>query len=795
MYKTYNVENKKNRRIDLADLFKSIFLLIKKYYYLFIIGVVLSLLIAFLYVEKKGQVYNVYTSMIIEEDGGERYSNNNANLDIMYSDMARLLPGNNNVDNQIYIMKSYDNVFKTVKRLNFDVSYYKNEKIFDKQIFRNHPFVVVINKKKLQLVETEFEVEILKDNSFRLEVDCSDGDLFDFTSDRVRNKISDFQYQGVHKYGELIENEHFSFSIKNISSASPGQYFSFYLNDPHVITASLRDNLSVDRVNENAGIVEISLKTTSPDQGINILNTFTEVYMEYNLNKKNAAVDKMIDFIESQFDNISSSLKASDDKLQVYQSDKSVVDIAAQSQIIIEQVNNLENERSLTNSKQVYLEDLKKNINKGEGDAGFVVPSVMGIQDAVLNNLVNKINEISIERSALCASLNNPEANPQVIEIDAKLNELKKSLLDNVNNIISQLKITSKDINRRIAKNRRLLKEMPSKQRGLVNIQRNNEINSELYSKLLEKKLNYYIMKASNIHNKDIVEKARLAKDIPLVYKKEFIFIFALFWGIMIPVCIVILIMIFDNKIKSRYDIEEITNYPFIGAIPKTRNNIDNNIMNNPLSILSNSYRLLRYKLDDMCNMGNCTKMLVTSALPKEGKTTVSINIASTFAMAKKKTIVIGYDLRNPNLGSQFSIKEKRGMSSYLNGTSSINDIINKTDNHYLDVIVGEGGYQNISELIESDKLAKLIYELEKRYHYIIFDTPPVGLVSDALALSKFVDLKLLIVRRGKTHKKALEDIINKLGDGSRGSIGIVFNEDESVNRKYFGYKQFKYNN
>lgn len=820
MYKSVNP--KKSKDIDLVRVFRNLFNLVKQYYYLFIIGIILSLMLAVLYIKKNGKVSEVYTSIIIDDSNNQNNNNNSSNVDNMYTEMSKLLPGNNNIENQMYVLKSYDKAYKTVNRLDMDVYYFNEEGYFRKQIFEEAPFKVVINKSLPQLVGARFYIEILDDYKYKVSISCSDGDIYNYLLDKGRNGLADVEYEGVHKYGEYVKSDFFCFHLIKNMNYSSAKEFSFVMNNPHKITNLLRGNLKIQKVTKNGGVVRISMKTKVPEQGVKILKTFTEVYFEDNLNKKNAAVDKMINFIESQFDNVATSLKASEDKMQYYQSRKNVVDLAAQGQIIIQQVNALENEKSQISSKLVYLDDLKNNLVNGEQNASIVAPSVMGIQDVVLNNLVNTINTITIDRSALCASLNNPKANPQVIAMDAKLTELKKSLSDNVDNIISQIKIFSEDIDKRIRKNRRLLKEMPSKQRGMVNMQRNNEINSQLYSQLLERKLNYYIMKASNILNKDVIEEARISELIPLESNTKLILIFALFWGIMLPLIGVVLFSLFDNRIKGKSDVQEITSHPLLGTIPRIKKENDRMIINNALSAFSDSYRQVRYRVGNMCNGKNgingknelsgvngkdryngingnkgktCTKIMVTSSLPQEGKTLTSINIASTYAMIKKKVVVIGFDLRKPRLASAMNIKNNIGLSSYLQGECNVDDIIISTDNEYLDVIVSGDEPENPAELIESKELLELVSRLEKRYDYIIIDTPPVGMVSDAILLGKHVDLKLLIVRSGKTHKKAFEETVNKFVDEDSQNIGIIINGAKGISKKYYGYKYSNYRN
>ncbi len=794
MYRNVNLPKEE---VEYKDEIMKSFHLIKKYYYWFIITVLISLGIAYVYNKSRGETYNVYTSLMIEDEANSGMNPGNASLDAFSNNLGNFLPGNNNVDNQMYVLGSYDNVFRTVKKLGLDVSYFSKEGIFTRQIFNDFPFTVFIDKSKIQLVQSSFYLYPVSDKKFRLKVKCDDRYLYSYVNDTRIKRVEEVVYDKEHLYGEAINTANFSFVvIKNPGIAKDAKY-SFVLNDPAVLANRLKGRIKIKRLFDDGGIIHVSLNTQSPERGISILNTFTRVYIQQNLDKKQALIDRMIEFVESQFENVSETLKDSEDKLQYYQSQKSVVDIAAQGQIIIQQINALENEKADITARLAYLGNLKENIVSNENHSNMVAPSVMGIADIVLNSLVTRINEINIQRSALVSGLNNPEDNPLVIAIDAQLQGLKESLLDNVENIISQIQISQKGIDSRISKNRWYLRELPSKQRGLVNIQRNNQINSELYSQLLERKLNYYIMKASNFINKNIVEEARLDEKEPFLSSHMVAYIVAFLLGVILPFSVMIVKKMFDNKVRTRKDIENISDFPFLGAIPKVNKTNETIIINNPLSLFSESYRLVRHSMKCMSesNNGDCFKILVTSGMSKEGKTTTCINIATTFAMLKKKVVVVECDMRKPELGNQLNINNCYGLSSYLKGECTIDKVICKTSNNYLDAVVCGVEPPDPAELIVSDRFEELVEELERMYDYIIFDTPPISLVADALSLSKHAHLKVLVVRSGIVEKKQLEEIVNRLTSCGMRDVGIILNAEESESGKYYGYRYTRYNN
>jgi capsular exopolysaccharide synthesis family protein len=789
-----DVKKTNEAEIDLVELLGKVLHLVRKYYYIFLAGIVLALGFAYLYIKKAEPVYEVYTSLLVEEEENKGLSYNSS-MDMVSTGMASFLPGNSNVDNQVFILKSYDHLLNTVMKLDMDVSYYKKG-FFGKQLFTDIPFEVVLNKKVPQLAHVQFNVKIIDDRKFELVVKCDRGYLLDYNSLRKTKIVRDYEYVGVHGFGDDVDTECFSLKLKKKKYKGSVKKFSFVMNNPHVMAKSLTSKLTVSRAFKQGGIVTVKLKTKSPEKGIKVLQTFTDVYLQQNIDRKNAAVNKMIEFVESQFDNIASSLKLSEDELQSYQANKDVVDLSAQGQLIIQQLSALEDEKSKVRAKLKYLNGLKKNILTNNDDSNIVAPSIMGIEDMVINSLVNKINELNVEKTALCTGLNNSEMSPQVVSIKAKLLELEKTLLKNIDNIIDQIKIFSNDINKRITKNKSMVKELPSKQMGLVNIKRGYEINSELYSQLLEKKLNYYIMKASNIINKSVVEEARLKQEAPIWPRKKIIFLVALFLGTAIPMGILVLIKLFDNKIKSKKDLDELTDYTFLGRIPFVHDE-SKVIVDDITSPFSESYRNVRFRIDCLAVRGKSHKISVTSSFPGEGKTITSINIANSFAMLKKKTVLIGCDMRKPQIGNYMGINGDVGLSSYLIGYSSMEDVIKKTKNEYLDVILCGLQPPNPSELIASDKFEKLVEVLGEKYDYIIFDTPPIGLVVDALVLARYVDYNVYVARSGITHKKQFVDTISQFDLSYKEKMGVMLNGVDGNEEGYYGgyyggYKSYR---
>jgi capsular exopolysaccharide synthesis family protein len=264
-----------------------------------------------------------------------------------------------------------------------------------------------------------------------------------------------------------------------------------------------------------------------------------------------------------------------------------------------------------------------------------------------------------------------------------------------------------------------------------------------------------------------------------------------LFLGILIPLIVVLIIFFVNNSIQNTDELSNLTKIPLIGVIGVNRDKTELAVYNKPKSALSESFRAIRSSLQFLYkkqNVEGAKTLMITSSVSGEGKTFCSINIATVFALSEKKTVIVGLDLRKPKLFEEFNLNNDKGVVNYLINESSVDDITNATEIPFLDVILSGPIPPNPAELIISEGLGDLISELKQKYDYIILDTPPVGLVSDALELDQYCDVTLYIVRQNFSKKDMITLLNNRVKRGELKNTSIVLNGFENKAKYGTGY-------
>ncbi|MCK4287838.1 MAG: polysaccharide biosynthesis tyrosine autokinase, partial [Bacteroidales bacterium] len=369
------------------------------------------------------------------------------------------------------------------------------------------------------------------------------------------------------------------------------------------------------------------------------------------------------------------------------------------------------------------------------------------------------------------------EKNPIVLSLEKQIQNTKKALIENINNIINTSTIAINDINRRISELSDRINRLPKTQRNLISIQRKFKLNDAIYTYLLERRSEAQITKASNITDNEIIDKARTSGQTPVYPKKSLNYIIAIILGLVFPVIYILGKDYFNDKIIERKDVENITNLPIIGHIIHSAKESNIVVAKSPKSSISESFRSIRTNLQYITKGKEKQVVLITSDMVAAGKTFVAINLASIFAQYDKKTLLIGFDLRKPKIYQDFGLTNTEGISSYLINKSKFEDIIQKSSIKNLDIIMGGPVPPNPSELIASSKTTELFNKLKEIYDFIIIDTPPVGLVTDAFLVMKYTDANLFIVRQNFTNKKIFESIIKDVEQRKLPNINILIND------------------
>lgn len=757
---------------------KVLIIKILSYWYLFVIGVFVAIVLGFVYNRYTPSTYQTTSSVFIKED--------KMGIDPTSMMTGLTFKSNINIDNEIGILKSFSLTERTLKELEFfNVSYYVTGRVATRELYKETPFNVELDYDSLQVVGNKYSIEFIDNEQYRLKSREGRFWLYDYNKDENIAPVELPDYEGVYRFGEWVSNGFNRFRIVLNSNYDPEPKedeikfkYSFIVRSRLDLIREF-SNLTIAQTSKASSILGLSLQGHNPHKITDYLNQLMEEYMERNLEQKNLVSENTVIFIDEQLIGIQDSLHKAETDLQIFQEGNDFMDLTAQSKEMFEHLKDIEKRKSELELSLKYYENLQDYINKNLDDLNkLVVPSAMGIQDQMLNKLVVELVALSSKKAEQLAT--STEKNPIVLTIDEQIIQTKKQLSENIANMIHNTNVTIKELANQIKIYDEQIKKLPTTQRAYLGYERKFSLNDELYKFLMEKRAEAQIVMASNSPDNSVIDAARLSTTKKVAPRSMMVYLVCIVLGCAVPAAFIFFKEIFNLKVLEKSDIEKITKLPIIGQIPYTSprdaSSSSTFVIDSPKSPISEAFRSIRTNIEYIVQGKDKCVFSVIADSPGIGKTYISINMASIYAMYGKKTLLVGMDLRKPRLYQEFGLSNKVGVSSYLAGKVSVEEAIQPSGKlPTLDILTAGPVPPNPAELIASDRCDQLFKELKEKYDYIIVDTPPLLWVTDALLLMKHVDTSVYVIRQAVTNKKALEVVVKDLEQRNL-SVSLVVN-------------------
>jgi len=460
------------------------------------------------------------------------------------------------------------------------------------------------------------------------------------------------------------------------------------------------------------------------------------------------------------------------------------VDLTAEGNLVLQRLERYETEKNTLNLQMQYYEYLKEYLTSRDESGMIVSPSVMGISNPLLVSLIEELSSLQLQQKQ--AGFVMKDNLPATDLISEKLEQARKALLENVTSSISQLRLSTTDVEKRISEVNGQLGRLPGTERQLIRIQRDFDLNSTVYNFLLEKRAEAGIAMASKVSDNKIIDIAEPYNAVRIKPRTRQNYMLALILGLLLPAIAIILIDLLNNKIIDKKDIEKATTAPILGFISHNGYGSEVPVIEKPGSTLAESFRSIRTSLKYFMPEGQPAVIAITSTVSGEGKTFVAVNTAAIISMLGRKTLLVGLDLRKPRINKILGLDNSVGMSTYLSGNSRYNEVVQPTHIENLWFVSSGPIPPNPSELIERDSMNEFLAKARKEFDYIIIDTPPAAVVTDALLLAARADVTLFVVRQRYSAKSTLSLIDEIYRTREIKNPGIIVN-DISMSG-YYGY-------
>ena len=757
-------EQVNNNRSELWNLsLRDLFYKYVRFLPLIVISVAFALLVAFLYLRYSIPIYSSSGSMLIrsEQPGGQRND-----------ELENLIGGNkaSNIQNEIEVLKSRPLMMRIVDSLGLQFNYSAIGKIKTVNIYKQGPFLV----EALVIADSSrsftFNIKFLNDKTFRI------------------NKEEKMAFT----FNQVFKNANGTFRLTRNSTIPIGKEYSVTWTPTITVANAYARAIQVNPKSPGTGILIVSIQSTNPQMGTDIINKLMEEYARYSIEQKNKTSIQKLEFIDARLVDYRLKIDSVQRILNDFEQRNNLIDSKAQSDNYFENISEADkiiNDQTL----RLNVADLLSGYLYQKGSKYDKVPTTLKLDDITLNQLVDEYNKTQIVRQQWLDA-NVPADNPSVKEVENQLEKLRTSIQENLKNIRSSINSTINTVRGKSQQSQTQLRALPEKVKEQVQILRVVDGLQGLYKFLQEEREKQAITKSANVANSEIINLA-LSSSVPVKPNRKVIQILAILLGLGLPILFIFIAEIINDKVSTRFDIEKLTSAPILGEIGHSYSNSVLVVNKTTRSMVAEQFRIIRSNLQYVLNKKEKSTILVTSSFSGEGKSYVSTNMGAVLALAGKKTVILEFDIRKPKILSGLGMAKGPGITNYLIGKAELKDIIKPLPEHENLFILGCGPIPpNPAELLLDQKVEDMFAWLKENFDVVLVDTAPVGMVSDAMTLSKFADSTLYLVRQGHTFKKQVALIDEFYKENKLPKLSIIINDVKvKAGYGYYGYGRYGY--
>jgi len=778
----YYEENPNRSTVDLKTLFRKYF----RYWPYVLVSVILGVGAAHFKNKFTHPIYKQESRFLIKEDDKSMGILNLTGLASQgFGGQGQRLA------NESVLIKSKPLADEVLNRLDFDVEYYIPGTFIAKEVYTTSPVKVTLDWEHAQLTEGDIKVTWSNAQGYQVELLDEEYDLAmpgKTTKTPLENPV--FPKDNF-PFGEWAESSLSKFKVELVSEATEGAVVVRFRDKTSLLAQYTGDDMQVWTVDPASSILGLSIINKQPDKGQLYLNTLMEIYLDNELKEKTRVASSTVDFIDSQISGVADSLNYTSTDLQNYRASNKTYNIGTEGATIYTDLSLLEKTLAQEKYKKEYYHKLQEYLVREEYGE-ILVPSGLGIDDPILNSLIENLIALQSEKSRYLAT--QTVASPTVMEVSRKIKDLNASIKEILINVTENVNFVIRDLESRIAKTETEFSRLPTTEQNLLRFQRKFDLNETIYTFLLQRRAESAIAMASNTASNKIVEYATL-NDLPIKTTYITNYIMGLALGFGLPVAIIAFIHLFNVRIVDIKEAEKELKVVTLTHIGRNKLKTDLVVLKEPKLAVTEAFRSLRTNIYFISPQEKQAAIAVTSNISGEGKSFCALNLASAYSLNGKRTILIDCDLHKKKQYAGLELENKTGLSSFLsNQISDSSSIIQRTPYENLDMIVSGPIPPNPGELLLNGRFDILIKELRSKYDVVIMDTPPIGLVSESLELVRHSDLTLYVMRYGYSTQAAIDFVNNlKVQKGVK-NIYTVFNDVPKKDLHYggrgYGYYQ-----
>ena len=774
--------NESNSSFDFATLYRTIVL----NWYWFLLSLIIFGSLGAIYLRYVTPMYQSTAKLLIKDES----NSNRRGSSLQNMSNLGIISNSTGIDNEMEILTSHSIAEDAIRDLKLYVNYTTKGRVKDIILYRNQPLNVDVDQAHLERLNAPINLSITRD-SLTYTVT---GTYYVPTNDNsnegpysINRKFTSLPATIVTRAGIITISPNYGHSLKNadvlnVSILSPRMASNKYVNE-----------LQVAQTAKSTSIAQLQLIDEVPQRSLDYLKQLAIVYNRQANEDKNTIALRTDKFINDRLGKINAELGKTEGQLQNYKQQNGIVELKMNAGNSVANQNSSELKLAEVETQIELFNTIAREVESSSRNLSQVIPSNVGLDDQSSTSLINKYNELVLERNRLLRSAS--ESSPVVEPLTAQIRELNGNIRRAIGAARQNLQIQRDAVLAQVNKFNEQVAETPQQERMLTQIDRQQEVKSGLYLMLLQKS------EENNISLAATADKGKLIDDPQLLGKispkSTSIMLVALLIGLALPVLVILILQFFRYKIEGHDDVARLTKLPIIADVAiasnKAKGKADIVVHENQNNQMEEIFRSMRTNLQFMLKEGQKV-VLFTSSTSGEGKTFNAANLSVSFGLLGKKVILIGLDIRRPRLAELFGINDhKHGITNLLvKDNPTIEDIqeqiLPSGVNKNLDLLMAGPIPPNPAELIARNSLDIIINLLKERYDYIMIDTAPVGLVTDTLQIARVADTSIYMCRADYTPKSSF-NLINALANEKKfPNMAIVLNGIDMSKRKYSYY-------
>ena len=769
---SYENNNNNNDSIPQAEKivdFGSIFNKYKRYWWLFILSLVACIGLAIVFIKYKMPEYLVMSTVLVaqDDDAGSAGASLLKSLSIGGSGAV--------VDDEVVVMGSQDICYRTVKDLKLNRMYVERKNLLEKEdLYQKSPIEIEAPNQLFDTLSVGMSFKVHVYDNGKADIKVKKG-FFKVLAELTNQTLP-----------ANVKTPYGLFTVQTTKDYLPGKEITIDANVTGNLlrTEKFMEDMTVKVLNKKSNAIYMDIPTTNIKRGKDMLNTMIKLYNKRGQQEKDEQALNTAKFIEDRLGLIYKDLTGSEAEIEEYKKAHNMADVGIQTKASIGRQEQAEGKIVELEAKYRIINLINEFINDPNNRYAYIP---FEADSVAASGSIKAFNELVTRRAELAESAR--EGNEALEELDAQIDEMRETIRKGVNNSLNALKIQIEKASQVSEVAEEEIKEVPTQEREIRTLYREQGIQNTLYTFLLQKREENALVLAATTPKGKIVDNA-YAQSKPVAPNKPVIILIGLLAGLMIPILLLYLKNLMTTKFSTQEELQDISKSPVLGEICHNRHRGALVVKPGKTSSIVELFRLLRNNVQFLMTKKDDKVVLVTSSISGEGKSFVSTNLASSFALLGKKTVLVGMDIRSPQLAKMLKLNDVPGVTNYLsNPDQKLTDIVQKVpDVENFNVIVAGPVPPNPSELLLGERTPKLIEELRKEYDIVIIDSAPIAMVSDTFSLANYGDATLFVTRAKYTKRNLIKYFNSVVARKQFHNAAVVLNDSNPKLSAGYGY-------